>query len=244
MPFGHWGSRGILYGPVLCRMPNRAPYVACRTDSGRISRICLASAVGICSLSPWEALTMGSAGAVVTGGWPELAWDAWKDTATTLHMWTQIVGKTRLALTPLQNYWWNVPLYVSARGLTTSAMPWRGDVLEIEFDFYEHVLELRRCTGATIQMALEPQSVAEFWDEYREALAVLGGEAKIWPMPVEVAALVRFDQDTAHASYDASAVARFHQALMRVDTLLKRFSTGFQGKISPVHFFWGSFDLA
>jgi hypothetical protein len=176
--------------------------------------------------------------------WPELEWEAWKDTCDTLHMWTQMVGKTRLALTPLQNHWWNVPLYVSARGLTTSAMPWRGDVLEIEFDFYEHVLELRRCTGATIQMALEPQSVADFFAEYKEALKALGVEAKIWPMPVEVAAPVRFDQDRVHASYDAAAAARFHQALMRVDTLLKRFSTGFQGKISPVHFFWGSFDLA
>src|ERR1035441_4878695 len=125
--------------------------------------------------------TMADANAV--SGWPELDWDAWKDTATTLHMWTQIVGKTRLALTPLQNHWWNVPLYVSARGLTTSAMPWRGDVLEIEFDFHEHVLELRRCTGATIQMALEPQSVADFFAEYKEALKALGVEAKIWPMP-------------------------------------------------------------
>ena len=176
--------------------------------------------------------------------WPELEWEAWKDTCDTLHMWTQMVGKTRLALTPLQNHWWNVPLYVSARGLTTSAMPWRGDVLEIEFDFYEHVLELRRCTGATIQMPLEAQTVADFFAEYKEALKALGVEAKIWPMPVEVPAPIRFDQDTAHASYDASAAARFHQVLVRVDTLLKGFSTGFQGKISPVHFFWGSFDLA
>src|ERR1035437_4347743 len=205
MPFGHWGSRGILYGPVLCRMPNRAPYVACRTDSGRISRICLASAVGICSLSPWEALTMGDAGAVVTGGWPELAWDAWKDTATTLHMWTQIVGKTRLALTPLQNHWWNVPLYVSARGLTTSAMPWRGDVLEVEFDFCKDLLEMRMGLGARASLELRPRSVADFFAEYKEALKALGVEVKIWPMPVEVAAPVRFDQDRAHRSYDPAA---------------------------------------
>jgi hypothetical protein len=176
--------------------------------------------------------------------WPELRWDDWKDTADTLHMGTQIVGKTRLALTPLENHWWNVPLYVSARGLTTSPMPWRGDVLEIEFDFRAHLLELRMGSGARVQLELRPRTVADFYAEYRKALAGLGIDAKIWPMPVEVAAPVRFDQDTEHKSYDPAAVERFHQVLMRVDTLLKRFATGFQGKISPVHFFWGSFDLA
>jgi hypothetical protein len=176
--------------------------------------------------------------------WPELDWEAWKDTATTLHMWTQVVGKTRLALTPLQNHWWNVPLYVSARGLTTSAMPWRGDVLEVEFNFCEHVLELRMGSGARVDLALRPQSVAAFFAEYMAALATLGVEAKIWPMPVEVAAPVRFDLDEANASYDRAAVARFYQVLKRVEPIFKRFATGFQGKISPVHFFWGSFDLA
>jgi hypothetical protein len=177
-------------------------------------------------------------------GWPELEWNEWKDTCDTLHMWTQIVGKTRLALTPMQNHWWNVPLYVSARGLTTSAMPWRGDVLEVEFDFNEHVLELRMGSGERAELELKPRSVADFYAEYRAELAGLGVEAKIWPMPVEVAAPIRFDQDTEHSSYDAAAAERFHRVLMRVDALLKRFSTGFQGKISPVHFFWGSFDLA
>lgn len=175
--------------------------------------------------------------------WPELEWEAWKDTATTLHMWSQIVGKTRLALTPLQNHWWNVPLYVSAQGLTTSAMPWRGDVLEVEFDFRAHVLELRMSSGARLDMPLRPQSVAAFYAEYKAALGSLGVEVKIWPMPVEVTAPVRFDLDTANASYDRAAVERFHRVLTWVDALLKRFSTGFQGKISPVHFFWGSFDL-
>jgi len=180
-----------------------------------------------------------------TGGdWPELEWDQWKDTHAWLHMATQMVGKTRLALTPLQNHWWNVPLYVSARGLTTSAMPWRGDVLEVEFDFRAHVLELRMCTGASTRLPLRPQSVAAFWADYKAALAALGVEAVIWPMPVEVAAPVRFDLDTEVRPYDRDAVERLHQALMRVDALLKQFSTGFQGKISPVHFFWGSFDLA
>lgn len=175
--------------------------------------------------------------------WPELEWDAWKDTAYALHMATQIVGKTRLALTPLQNHWWNVPLYVSARGLTTSAMPWRGDVLEVEFDLGEHRLELRMSSGARAQVELGARPVAAFFAEYTAALAGLGVEAKIWPMPVEVAAPVRFDLDTAERPYDRDAVTRFHHVLRQVDAVLKRFATGFQGKISPVHFFWGSFDL-
>jgi hypothetical protein len=180
----------------------------------------------------------------MANGWPELEWERWAATADTLHMLTQIVGKTRLALTPLQNHWWNVPLYVSARGLTTSPMPWRGDVLEIEFDFRSHLLELRMGNGKRAAVELRPRTVADFYGEYRWALAGLGVEAKIWPMPVEVAAPVRFDLDTEHKSFDADAVERFHSVLVGVDTLLKRFATGFQGKISPVHFFWGSFDLA
>jgi hypothetical protein len=175
--------------------------------------------------------------------WPELEWESWKDTAETLHMWTQIVGKTRLALTPLQNHWWNVPLYVSARGLTTSAMPWRGGAFEVEFDFCDHVLRMRLANGAEVELPLQTQSVAAFYARYRAALVTLGVEVNIWPMPVEVAAPVRFDLDKAHAAYDRKAVARFHGILMRVDAVLKRFATGFQGKISPVHFFWGSFDL-
>jgi hypothetical protein len=180
------------------------------------------------------------------GEWPELGWEEWKDSAAGLHMWMQMVGKTRLALTPMQNHWWNVPLYVSARGLTTSAMPWRGGVLEVEFDLCEHVLELRLGSGARERRAeveLRPRTVADFYAEYRAALTRLGVEVKIWPMPVEVAAPVRFDLDTAERPYDRGAVERFHRVLMRVDAVLKRFATGFQGKISPVHFFWGSFDL-
>ncbi len=175
---------------------------------------------------------------------PELPWDQWSATATTLHMWSQIVGKTRLALTPMQNHWWNVPLYVSARGLTTSPMPLPGgDLLEIEFDFIAHELHLRLSTGAARDLPLRPQSVAAFFAEYKAALASLGVEVRIWPMPVEVANPVRFDLDETNANYDRDAVARFHRVLMLADTLFKRFSTGFQGKISPVHFFWGSFDL-
>src|SRR5438105_6140450 len=168
--------------------------------------------------------------------WPELDWNQWKDTADTLHMWTQIVGKTRLALTPLQNHWWNVPLYVSARGLTTAPIPWRDEVLEIEFDFHDHVLELRKSTGAHEEIALRPRSVAAFYAEYMSALAEIGVNIKIWPMPVEIAAPIRFDRDTKHASYDRDAVQRFHRLLMSVDCVLKQFATGFQGKISPTHF--------
>jgi hypothetical protein len=176
--------------------------------------------------------------------WPELDFAQWQPTQATLHMWTQIVGKTRLALTPLQNHWWNVPLYVSARGLTTSAMPLPGgDLLEIEFNFLAHELDLRRSNGAQVTMPLRPQSVASFFQEYKTALAELQVTVKIWPMPVELAAPVRFDRDEANASYDREAVERFHHLLMLADTVFKRFATGFQGKISPVHFFWGSFDL-
>jgi len=175
--------------------------------------------------------------------WPQLDWDQWKDTAETLQMWTQMVGKTRLALTPLQNHWWNIPLYVSARGLTTSAMPCADDLLEIEFDFREHILEFRLSTGAAEQIALRPRPVAAFYAQYKSTLSELGVEAHIWPMPVEVPDPIRFDRDTRHSAYDPDAVERFHRVLMSVDTILKRFATGFQGKISPTHFFWGSFDL-
>jgi hypothetical protein len=176
--------------------------------------------------------------------WPALNWPDWQPTADTLHMWTQIVGKTRLALTPLQNHWWNVPLYVSARGLTTSPMPLpSGDLFEIEFDFLAHLLHLRLSTGEALSLPLRAQSVAAFFAEYEQALKSLGVDVKIHPMPVEVPAPIRFDLDQTHASYDRDAVERFHRILMHCDTLFKRFSANFLGKISPVHFFWGSFDL-
>jgi len=177
--------------------------------------------------------------------WPRLEWRQWQATAETLHMFTQIVGKTRLALTLKQNHWWNVPLYVTVRGLSTSAMPLPdGDLLEIEFDFYSHLLNLRRSSGAASALALQPQSVRDFYAAYRLALKDLAVEVHINPMPVECINPIRCDQDTTHASYDADAVQRFWAALIQADTLFKRFSTNFYGKISPVHFFWGSFDLA
>jgi Family of unknown function (DUF5996) len=177
--------------------------------------------------------------------WPELNWNEWKDTADTLHMFMQIVGKTRLALTPIQNHWWNVPLYLTARGLSTSAMPVpAGGLLDIEFDFIAHELVCRSSSGQVRKLTLRPQTVAAFFAEYLAALASLDVEVDIDPMPAELKEPIRFDQDTVHKSYDSDSVLRFWQVLSEVDTLLKRFSTNFYGKISPVHFFWGSFDLA
>jgi hypothetical protein len=177
--------------------------------------------------------------------WPELDWQQWKDTAETLHMLTQIVGKTRLALTPIQNHWWNVPLYVTARGLSTSAMSLpNGGLLDIEFDLIAHELIFRSGSGQTEKLALRPQSVAVLFAEYIDVLAKLSVSVKIDPLPVECVDPIRFDQDTSHCSYDADTIVRFWRILGHTDTLFKRFSTNFYGKISPVHFFWGSFDLA
>jgi hypothetical protein len=177
--------------------------------------------------------------------WPSLEWREWQPTAATLHMFTQIVGKTRLALTPKQNHWWNVPLYVTARGLSTSAMPLPdGDSLEIEFDFLSHVLTFRRSCGAARTLQLQPQAVCDFYAAYRHILEEIAVEVSINPLPVEVANPIRFDRDTTHASYDGDAAQRFWRVLVQADALFKRFSTNFYGKISPVHFFWGSFDLA
>jgi len=175
--------------------------------------------------------------------WPELPWSAWSKTAGTLHMWTQIVGKTRLALTPLQNHWWNVPLYVTACGLSTSAMACGEDVLDIEFDFLQHQLRMRLGSGKNESLALRPKSVAEFYREYRQCLDALGVSVKIWPMPVEVQNPIRFDLDTTHNSYDPEYAQRFWQVLVRAEKVFRAWAPHFMGKISPIHFFWGSFDL-
>ena len=183
----------------------------------------------------------------VAGGemaWPELAWSEWAATGDTLHMWTQIVGKTRLALTPLQNHWWNVPLYVTARGLGTSAMECGSDVLDVEFDFVAHVLRLRMGSGADRVMKLRARTVADFYAEYLGCLDALGVKVKINPMPVELKTPVRFDLDTEHKSYEPEFARRFWRVLAGTEKVFRRFGTGFVGKVSPVHFFWGSFDLA
>jgi len=176
--------------------------------------------------------------------WPELNWALWSETADTLHMWTQIIGKTRLALSPLQAHWWNVPLYVSARGLSTAAMPYGAEMLEIEFDFVSHDLRYRLTTGATISTPLRAQTVAEFYAEYQRSLAALGVVCEILPVPCELKAPIPFAEDTQHASYDAEAAHRFWRVLVQIDPVFQEFSARFVGKVSPVHFFWGSFDLA
>jgi hypothetical protein len=176
--------------------------------------------------------------------WPELKWASWSKTAETLHMWTQIVGKTRLALSPLQAHWWNVPLYVTARGLSTSAMPYGKELLEIEFDFLSHHLRFRLSNGATLATPLRAQSVAEFYSDYQRSLTAIGVTVKIYPVPVELKQPIPFAEDTQHADYDREAANRFWHVLVSSDRIFQQFSTGFTGKISPVHFFWGSFDLA
>ena len=179
------------------------------------------------------------------GEWPALDWDQWKDTAATLHMYMQVVGKTRLALTPTQNHWWNVPFYLTARGLTTSAMHvGHGAMLDVEFDLILHEVVCRSSRGEIRRIPLRPAPVACFFEDFTKTLADLDVPVEINPMPVEVANPVRFDLDTVHRSYDSDAVMRFWQSLRIAEALLKRFSTNFYGKISPVHFFWGSFDLA
>ena len=159
-------------------------------------------------------------------------------------MWSQVAGKVRLALAPPVNHWWHVPLYVSARGLTTSAIPYRGGAFEMTFDFVDHRLVIETSEGARKDIALVPQTVADFYHLVMAALRGLGIDVRIWPMPVEVPSPIRFDRDTQHGSYDAGAVTRFWRVLLAADTVLKEFRGRFIGKSSPVHFFWGSFDLA
>jgi hypothetical protein len=179
----------------------------------------------------------------MSDAWPALPFDAWGPTCDTLHMWTQIVGKVRLALAPHVNHWWQVPLYVSARGLTTTAMPFRDSTFEMEFDFIDHVLAIRTCDGNVRSVALEAKPVAAFYREVMASLSSLGIEVRIWTMPQEFDDPIPFDRDTMHASYDRAAVERFWQVMRSVDTVLQEFRGGFIGKCSPVHFFWGSFDL-
>jgi len=180
----------------------------------------------------------------MTNLWPSLPLSEWKDTYATLHMWTQVVGKIRLALTPLVNHWWNVPLYVSARGLNTSAMHYGDRTLEIEFDFTDHLLRISCSDGMTRTLPLEPRSVADFYREVLRLLREVGVEVKIWTTPVEIPDPVPFEQDTAHASYDPEYAHRFWRILSISARVLEEFRARFVGKCSPVHFFWGSFDLA
>jgi hypothetical protein len=177
---------------------------------------------------------------------PELPYESWKDTLATLHMWTQVVGKVRLELTPLVNHWWNVPLYVSARGLTTSAMPYANGDVEIGFDFVDHKLRIETSDGNAAELALKPESVAEFYRSVMRALLDLGVHVKIWTTPCELPPdqTIPFEKDNQHKSYDAESAHKFWRILLWSDDVLKEFRAAFIGKASPVHFFWGSFDLA
>ncbi|MDE2448674.1 MAG: hypothetical protein KGO22_06870 [Gammaproteobacteria bacterium] len=176
--------------------------------------------------------------------WPPLSYPAWRDTATTLQLWTQIVGKVRLALTPWVNHSWQVPLYVTSRGLGTSPIAAAGEIFEIELDFIGHRLIVRGSWGAERTIPLEPQAVADFYRRVVDSLDDMGIAVRIGETPNEIANPVPFPRDRVHASYDPAAAHAFWRALIQADRILKLFRSGFIGKASPVHFFWGSFDLA
>jgi hypothetical protein len=176
--------------------------------------------------------------------WPALPLAEWKDTYATLHMWTQIVGKIRMTLSPPVNHFWAVTFYVNSRGLTTSAIPYEGGDFEIQFDFIDHQLVIQTSGGATKSLRLFPRSVANFYSELTGALLELGIKVKIWPVPCEVPDPIRFDKDQAHSSYDPVYANRFWRILVSTDAVFKKFRASFIGKNSPIHFFWGSFDLA
>lgn len=178
------------------------------------------------------------------GGWPALDYAAWADSCATLHLWTQIVGKIRLALAPMANHWWQVPLYLTARGLTTSPMTHGEQILQIDFDFVAHRLRIALGDGREDTLALSPRPVADFYAEVMGRLRALGLDIRIWPMPVEIADPIPFDEDRVHGAYDPLQVNRFFRALASIDQVFTAFRARFLGKASPVHFFWGSFDLA
>jgi hypothetical protein len=176
--------------------------------------------------------------------WPDLPFSAWENTRATLQLWTQVVGKIRLAHAPLVNHWWQVPLYVTSRGLTASLIPYGALSFQIDFDFIDHRLVIQCNGGASETIALAPRSVAEFYAEVMGRLRAMGLETHIWSMPVEIPDAIPFEQDRQHASYEPEYAQRFWQSLVQADRVCMRFRSHFLGKVSPVHFFWGSFDLA
>ena len=176
--------------------------------------------------------------------WPPLPYSAWQPTCATLHLWTQIVGKIRLRLTPWLNHSWHVPLYVTARGLTTSVIPYKNENFEIRFDFIDHVLDIETSGGQRRRIRLMPQPVCDFRAAVMKALGDLDIDVRITELPCEIPGAIPFSADREHASYDPDAAHRFWRALVQADRVFKKFRTGFIGKASPVHFFWGSFDLA
>jgi len=179
-----------------------------------------------------------------TETWPRLYLDDWSATQTTLHRWTQIVGKTRLALSPMQNHWWHVALYVTARGLTTSPIPTGRAAFEAEFDFFDHTLLIRTSEGETGIVPLVPRTVADFYADYMSVLRSLGIDVRVRPVPSEMSDTIPFPDDQVHASYDGDAVQRCWQILVHADRALKEFRGRFLGKSSPSHFWWGGFDIS
>jgi hypothetical protein len=176
--------------------------------------------------------------------WPPLPYDAWKDTYATLHLWSQIVGKIALALAPPINHSWGIALHLTSRGLITRTLPYGDRTLTIEFDFIEHTLHIRTSEGAQRSLPLGPRSVAAFYDGVMRMLRELSVEVTIWPVAVELPTPIRLDRDTEHRSYDPEAVTRFWRVLLQVEQVFAASRCQFVGKCSPVHFFWGSFDLA
>ena len=176
--------------------------------------------------------------------WPSLPLATWQDTYETLHMWTQIVGKIRMALAPKINHWWHSTLYVTPRGLTTSTIPYGTRTFEIRFNFLEHHLLIETSDGLTRTIALVPRSVADFYQDVMGTLRGMGIEVRIWTMPQEVQEPIPFEQDYKHAAYDPEYAQRLWRILVQVDRIMTAFRSRFIGKSTPVHFFWGSFDLA
>jgi hypothetical protein len=181
---------------------------------------------------------------MATTSWPEISLSQWEPTYLTLHRWTQMVGKVRMRHAPWVNHWWHTPLYVTSQGLTTSSMPCNGRQVTITFDFCAHRLVAHANDKAPVSLALEPMTVAEFYDRLQSLLARLEVDGRMWPVPVEVADKTPFVEDRHHASYDREQVTRFHQLLLAIEPVFSTFRGRFLGKSSPVHFFWGGFDLA
>ncbi len=176
--------------------------------------------------------------------WPALPWEAWQETCATMHMWSQVIGKIRLALAPMVNHWWQVPLYLTPRGLTTSPMPYKSRIFQMDFDFLDHELQISTDWGNKLAFTLKGKSVASFYGETISALRSLGIEVPIWTTPVEVAERIPFERNAQHGAYDPGYAQRFWRVLVQSDRVLKEFRSRFLGKVSPVHFFWGAFDLA
>jgi hypothetical protein len=176
--------------------------------------------------------------------WPSLPWEAWQETCATMHMWSQIIGKIRLKLAPRLNHWWQVALYLTPRGLTTSPIPYKSHIFQMDFDFLDHELQISTDWGNNLAFPLRGKSVAAFYGETISSLRSLGIEAHIWTTPVEVPERTPFERDTTHATYDPEYAQRFWRVLVQSDRVLKEFRSRFLGKVSPVHFFWGAFDLA